>query len=427
MRAGQQLELFSAAFGLAASAALHIAAFAYIASATAHFDFDFALTLPAEVEFGVADGMEFAAAPSQARTEAGGAIDDRPKAEPTDAVIIDGGVPDTDTDADEDTDADADIDAETGAGTDAVSAPALEGPSRLPPGAQLALRIDMKRVRESPLGPDVAQFLQGVPDWQLILDGSGIDPVADLDRLLVATPNLQRSKLVLAGKHHHDPKFVRTSVKRLARTRGKSVRWKPRYGVPTAPWLNRDQTERTIALLSAQHFSITRRQDLQRVLALAKARELRDAEEEGLVAAQGADALLSMGPGEALALEIEGVHRFVLGSIKNVPVRLRVAVRETGSDQATVSVLATYATPVEAAEAASYWKKVATFYSKQLVLSLAGFGKTLRRMDFQNDGERVRVAFTLNADQIRFILSYAEGRLRGSGGATRPRQPRQEW
>jgi hypothetical protein len=377
--------------------------------------------------------MEFAAAPSQARTEAGGAIDDGPKAEPTDAVIIDGGVPDTgtdadqDTDADGDTDADADIDAETGVGTDAVSAPALEGPSRLPPGAQLALRIDMKRVRESPLGPDVAQFLQGVPDWQLILDGSGIDPVADLDRLLVATPNLQRSKLVLAGKHHHDPQFVRTSVKRLARTRGKSIRWKPRYGVPTAPWLNRDQTKRTIALLSTQHFSITRRQDLQRVLALAKARELRDAEEEGLVAAQGADALLSMGPGEALALEIEGVHRFVLGSIKNVPVRLRVAVRETGSDQATVSVLATYATPVEAAEAASYWKKVATFYSKQLVLSLAGFGKTLRRMDFQNDGERVRVAFTLNADQIRFILSYAEGRLRGSGGATRPRQPRQEW
>ena len=50
----------------------------------------------------------------------------------------------------------------------------------MPPGAQLALRIDMKRVRESPLGPDVTRFLHGVPDWQLILAGSGIDPVADL-------------------------------------------------------------------------------------------------------------------------------------------------------------------------------------------------------------------------------------------------------
>jgi hypothetical protein len=285
----------------------------------------------------------------------------------------------------------------------------------------------MKRVRESPLGPDVTRFLHGVPDWQLILAGSGIDPVADLDRLLVATPNLQRSKLVLAGKHRRDATFARKSVKRLAQSRGKTVRWKPRYGVQTAPWYNRDRTPRTIALLSTHHFSITRRQDLRRVLALSKARELRDAEEEGLVAARGPDALLSMGPEEALALEVEGVHRFIVGSVKNVPARLRLAVRETGPNEATVSALATYATPLEAREAATYWKKVATFYSKQLIVSLAGFGKTLRRMDFQANEERVTVTFKLNPDQIRFILSYAEGRLRGSGGATQPRQPRQEW
>jgi hypothetical protein len=291
----------------------------------------------------------------------------------------------------------------------------------------LALRIDMKRVRESPLGPDVTQFLRGVPDWQLILAGSGIDPVADLDRLLVATPNLQRSKLVLAGKHGREEGFARQSVKRLARSRGKGVRWKQRFGVPTAPWHNRDQTLRIIALLSTQHFSITRRQDLQRVLALAQTRELRDAKKEGLVAARGPDALLSMGPEEALALEVEGVHRFVIGSVKNVPVRLRVAVRETGPNEATVSALATYASVAEAQQAAAYWKNVATFYSKQLILTLAGFGKTLRRMDFQTDEQRVSVTFKLNADQIRFVLSYAEGRLRGSGGATQPRQPRDEW
>lgn len=423
MRAGQQLEVFSAAFGVAASAALHIAAFAYVASATAQFDFDFDLTLPAEVEFGVAEGMELGGAPTLPAAHAGGTAETEPKATPSDAVIIDAGVQDTeaDTDANTDTDTDAAPDADTD------TAPALDGPSRLPPGAHLALRIDMKRVRESPLGPDVTRFLRGVPDWQLILDGSGIDPVADLDRLLVATPNLERSKLVLAGKHRGDATFARRSVKRLARTRGKTVRWKSRYGVPTAPWLNRDRTARTIALLSAHHFSITRRQDLQRVLALTKAREIRDADKEGLVAAHGPDALLSMGPGEALALEVEGVHRFVVGSVKNVPARLRVAVRETGPDEATVSVLATYATALEAREAASYWTKVATFYSKQLIVSLAGFGKTLRRMDLEADGERVTATFTLNADQIRFILSYAEGRLRGSGGATRPRQPRQEW
>ncbi|KPK52213.1 MAG: hypothetical protein AMJ63_10030 [Myxococcales bacterium SG8_38_1] len=353
MRAGQQLEVVSATFGLAASAVLHFAAFAYIASAAAQFDFDFAITLPAEVEFGIAEGMELAGAPTQASSSAGGVVEAGPKAAPSDAVIIDAGVAETDTraDAGANTDADTDADADMAADTDADAVSTLDGPSRLPPGAHLALRIDMKRVRESPLGPDVTHFLRGVPDWQLILDGSGIDPVADLDRLLVATPNLERSKLVLAGKHRRDATFARGSVKRLARARGKSVRWKSRYGVPTAPWLNQDQTPRTIALLSPHHFSITRRQDLQRVLALAKAREDRDAHQEGLLAAHGPDALLSMGLGEALALEVEGVHRFVIGSIKNVPARLRVAVRETGPDEATVSVLATYPTPLAAREA----------------------------------------------------------------------------
>jgi hypothetical protein len=418
MRAGQQLEMFSAAFGLAASAALHIAAFVYLANATSHFDFDFALTLPAEVELGVTEGVDLALGGTGPNTDSDPNTDTNPDMDATSDANPE---PDRERDRDRERDPDPDVEAEP------VAAPTLEGPSRLPPGAQLALRIDMKRVRDSALGSDVTSFLRGVPDWQLILEGSGIDPVADLDRLLVATPNLDRSKLVLAGKHRRDAAFARASVKRLAHARGKSVRWRRRYGVPTAAWLNRDRTPRTIALLDAHHFSITRRQDLQRVLALAKARELRDPHQEGLVAARGPAALLSMGPGEALALEVEGVHRFVLGSVKNVPLRLRVAVRETGSDEATVSVLATYDTSLAAREAASYWKDVATFYSKQLIVSLAGFGKTLRHMDFEASEERVRLTFTLNADQIRFILSYAEGRLRGSGGATRPRAPREEW
>ncbi|NNK06075.1 MAG: hypothetical protein HKP50_02080 [Myxococcales bacterium] len=421
MSTGQQLEAFSTTFGLVASLTAHLLAFAYISSATAQYDFDFALTLPTEVEFGFTGEIEMAA--DSAPPRATSAPDPRwaGKAEAPEAQPIDAGVPMVDTDAGADTDAGTD----TGAGTDPdsspVASPTLSGPSRIPPGAQLALRVDLRRVRESPLGPDVTAFLRGVPDWQLLLDGSGIDPVADLDRLLVATPNLQRSKLVLAGRHRRGEGFARKSVKRLARSRGRSPRWRRRFGIPTAAWHNLDQTPRTIALLSTKHFSITRRQDLERVLAIANARELRDANSEGLVEASGPDALLSMGPEEAVSLEIEGVHRFVIGSVRHLPIRLRVAVRETGADEATVSVLATYESDALAGVAAVYWKKVATFYSQQLIMSLAGFGKTLRRMDFTPDANRIRVSFALNADQIRFILSYAEGRLQGSSGASRTR------
>jgi hypothetical protein len=412
-----------------ASAAVHLAAFAYLASATAQFDFDFELTLPTEVEFGLTGEMEVAAAPTPPLPQ--GAPDPRwsrapgqdeqdPRADAGVPMLTDAGA-DTDTDTEADAGADTDTDADTDMDTGPVAASALTGPSRIPPGAQLALRVDMRRVRESPLAPDVTSFLQGIPDWQLLLLGSGIDPVADLDRLLVATPNLERSKLVLAGRHRRDATFTRKSVGRLARSRGKGVRWKQRYGVPTARWHNLDQTPRTIALLSAHHFSITRRQDLERVLAMTKARELRDADEEGLVTARGPDALLSMGPEEVISLEVEGVHRFVMGNIRHIPVRLRIAVRETGPDEATVTVLATYGSDSLAQAAAVYWKKVAQFYSQQLIMTLAGFGKRLRRMELTPEDDRIRVSFTLDADQVRFILSYAEGRLRGaSPRRTRP-------
>jgi hypothetical protein len=424
MRTGQHIEAFSTTFGLVASAAIHLAAFAYIASATAHFNFDFEIALPAEVEFGLTGEMEMAAA---APPRATGASDPRwagKVSQDGEDPLVDAGVPmDADAGTDAGTDADADTDAEVGP----VAPSTISGPSRIPPGAQLALRVDMKRVRESPLAPDVTSFLRGVPDWQLLLDGSGIDPVGDLDRLLVATPNLQRSKLVLAGRHRREAGFARKSVKRLAGSRGKGVRWQQRYGVATAPWYNRDRTPRTIALLSAHHFSITRRQDLERVLAMTKARELRDPNKEGLVAARGPDALLSMGPDEAISLEVEGVHRFIIGSIKHVPVRLRLAVSETGPDEATVSVLATYASESDASDASVYWKKVAQFYSQQLIMTLSGFGKTLRRMELTPEEDRIQLSFKLSADQIRFILSYAEGRLRGAAPGTpaaKPSRPR---
>ena len=427
MRTGQHLEAFSTTFGIVASVALHIAALAYITTAAAHFDFDFELTLPAEVEFGLTGEMAMAAAP--APPSATGAPDARRTPTPGDQErdpVPDAGVPldsDSDSDSEPEPDTETDAGAEVGTGTDIVSPPTLAGPSRIPPGAQLALRIDMKRVRESPLAPDVTAFLRGVPDWQLLLEGSGIDPVADLDRLLVATPNLQRSKLVLAGRHRRDESFARDSAKRLARSRGKPVRWRRLYGVSAAPWYNRDHTPRTIALLSAHHFSITRRQDLQRVLAMTNARELRDAKKEGLVAARGPDALLSMGPDEVISLEIEGVHHFVIGRIKHVPIRLRLAVRETGPDEATVRVMAVYASENDARAASIYWKKVAAFYSQQLIMTLAGFGKTLRRMDLEPQEDRIQLSFTLDADQIRFILSYAEGRLHGA--APSPARPKE--
>ncbi len=416
MRAGQQLEARAIAVALFGSLVLHTLMLAYLASKTAQYNFDFELTLPAEVEFGIAEGMTevLAVGPAVTDLDTDPSSDEAQSAGPADPEEQAPEPPANDEAEEKPEDPTQPI---------PVGPPAVTGPSRLPPGAQLALRIDMERIRNSPLGPDVTAFLMAVPDWQLLLSGSGIDPVEDLDRLLIASPNLERSKLVLAGRHRRGEDFTTASVSQLAKSRGKRAPWKAQLGVRVAPWHNLDSTRRTIAELSPVHFSITRPQDLRRVLALAAARELRNPEEEDVLLAKGPDALLSMGPDEALSVEIEGVPRFVRGNLEAIPERLRVAVRETDADEATVLVLATFASEESAEKAAAYWSRVADFYSEQLVVTLAGFGKTLRLLKLEPSGQRIRFSFTLNADQIRFILSYLEGRLGAAGATSRPPRP----
>ena len=412
--------------GVLASVAMHSLVFLSLGF-VAPYDFDFEIALPNEVEFGLTEAVEMAhvadsrrAAPVAARAETGAETEAEAEAEP-----------DAGTEAEAEAETEAEAEAETEAETETdealIAEPTIEGPSRIPAGAHLALRIDMARIRRSPLSADVNRFLAAVPDWQLLLDGSGIDPVSDLDRLLIATPNLQRAKLVLAGRHRRGAKFTEQRVKTLAKTRGKSARWTTKRGVRTARWHNLDATLRTIAVLGPKHFAITRPGDLPRVLALAKARENRNAKREGLEEARGADSLLSMGPDEALSLEIEGVHRFIVGNVQHVPERLRIAVRETDANEATVDALATYASIAEATAAVAFWKRVRDHYAQQPVIHLMSLGSVLTRMEIRVDSERLRMSTKLNAHQIRMILSYIEGALVGSSleqsPPSRPTQP----
>src|SRR4051794_21699416 len=85
---------------------------------------------------------------------------------------------------------------------DAPSAPGEPALAAFAPaGAQIALRVNMARIRDSELAPDVRTLLEAVPDWRLILGGSGIDPLRDLERLYLASPDLKRSSVIIAGEY----------------------------------------------------------------------------------------------------------------------------------------------------------------------------------------------------------------------------------
>lgn len=281
--------------------------------------------------------------------------------------------------------------------------------SRLPPGAQIAIRVDMTRIRASAVAEDIRALLAAVPDWKALLDGSGIDPVDQLDRLLIATPNLQRSKIVLAGRFIGDPALVDEAVARLAEARGVTAKWSMRDGVRVAPWANLDETKRVIALVGPSHFTITRPEDLARVLAIAAARaQDKDAKPRNEKDEHPADALLSMEEGEGLSLEVEGVERFVRKAKRGVPQRLRLSAVEIPGPKVELRVRMTFADGDSAEDAQRFWTAQRDAYARNALVALLGLSSPLRDATLELVAEELRIKATLTVEQTRLIIGYVK-------------------
>ena len=435
-----------ALFGAAVSLALHLGVGFYVGGHEAPplaFEFE----IPVDVEFGISDEMMVAARqdePEVPETQEVESVETADGENIADAGALDAGVLDAGVDAgpadagpadagpeDASTD-DEEVDGGT-PGSDA-SADGDGGTSRIPPGAQLAIRMDMERIRASRLAPQVRTLLETIPDWRLILDGSGIEPTTDLDRLLIATPNLQRAQLVMAGRHSHLDEgraFMDRTVEQMAQARGVRVRWRREEGVDVADWPNEDTTERVVAVVGPRHFTITRPEDLVRVLGIAQVRAEREADEaEGDETAglggEGADALLSMGEGEAFSLEAEGIQNFVRSAradVAHLPERIRLGLADTGQG-VSVRGVAHYPSENTAAAAAEFW---AAERDRQMEAMPTFVRMMVPRVAIEADGDEVRIdsdaSYVAAIAGIGRITGMLAARRRGPAPSTNARNP----
>lgn len=415
--------------GLVASLVLHVALVAWVIARTELPDVGFTLSLPMDVELGMTEGVRVASSappspppppstppPSGAHGE--GASDG---GVPSDASVDAGHRRRRPRDAGSDGAEELVASAEADAAVDAVGDRSGLA-AYAPPGAQIALRLDMARIRSSPLAPDVRQLLAAIPDWQLLLEGSEIDPLADLDRLMIATPNLQRERLVMSGRWVGDDAKVRDAVARLAAARGVPAEWRRQRGIDVAPWANADETERVIALVGPSEFTITRPTDLPRILAIAHARRL-ERRQDGGPDPGDADALLAMGEGNALEIDIEGARRFVQGPTEDVPERLHVGVTQRADGGASVYASGTFETPERASASRDVWDRMRDRAARSPVLALVGLDTTLREATLTADGATLRFHAELGERELRLILAFLGSQLAQRAPLTPPPLP----
>ena len=387
--------------GLSLSLALH--ALVIIAARAVELpDSGFEFTLPSSIELGLAEATEAAlpaAAPSQEEEPAGAGAGSSGS-----GAQLDGGVPLPDGGAGDGgvrrrrrRDAGAD-------GGEAIGvASASDGPvAFLPAGAQIALRVDMDRVRASPLADDVRHLLGLVPEWEMMLSGSEVRPVDDLSRVLVATPNFQRASMVVAGALADGAPDAESVVARMSAAHGQALEWSDEAGVPSASWPALDGAPRRVAVLDPRHFVVSRPDDLPRVLAIAAART--NAGEPS-----AAEALLAMREREALSVEVEGVAHFIRRTpCPATPTRVRASLVE---DEAGVRVDAEAV--FEDAEGADGSRGcLEALRDRYLgIARLFGFGSALEEATLALDGAQLRAQTTLSIDQLSRLLAMATGAL----------------
>lgn len=437
MRAEHALRALAIALGL--SVVLHAVIGIVVRDALTAPSFDFDLELPDTVELGLTDEMEAApvlpneepplevAATTPSGSQGSGGFDGGVPHEAGvgDAGVDDAGLSDAGGDAGRRRRRDAGVDAgplvaasETGGEGEANA--------RIPAGAQIALRLDLAIVRASPLSRDVAALLAAIPDWQLVLEGSGLDPLVDLDRVLLASPNLQRAQMVMAGEHAHAAEgedgtaWMRGVVERFGVARGAPTPWRDELGVQVAPWPNVDETSRVVAILGPRHFALCRSEDLERVLAIAMARDAAQAaqaaeaaESPDEVRTRGAAALLSMEPDEALSLEVEGARQFLRrGDPTLFPARVRTSMSREGENHVKLRVWARYDDADQAERAMEYWNAQREALAGQTMVSLLGFSGPLRDASVVREEGELRVESLLTHRQVRAILGFLEGAVR---------------
>ena len=434
-----------AAIALAISLALHAGVIGYVLWTTSTPDLGFDFQIPMDVEFGMSDAVSVsqgASAPAEVPSpQEASASGEGPGAAldggvPTDAGPEDAGAPDAGRrrrDAGPPRLAEEEGPGRGAEGEGSGAEGEGNGVSFLPAGSQIALRLDVARVRASPLGPDVRNLLSAMPDWQALLDGSGIDPLDDLDRLLVASPNLQRSRLIAAGRATGDEASIRAAAERLAEADGAEVHWRRMAGVPVADWHGRDETERVVALVGPRHFVIARPEDVARVVAVAHARADRERDDEERPTEHPADALLSMEEGEGLSLEVEGFRNFARARPRRrspldmLPVRLRMGLSETPEGAVATRIVGHFESAEQASAAADYWNRAREAYAHNVITNVLGLAPILNRMRVHAEDEGLHADVDIQVAEMRRLINLVRGffqdRARMQQGAAAPPSP----
>ncbi len=270
------------------------------------------------------------------------------------------------------------------------------------PNANVRLYVDTEKVRNHALGPRIGSLLAQVPQWKDFFGPTKIDPIRDIDRVLIAGPQLRDSSEVAAVlRYNLQQREVEAAVDELVKRSGGA--WLD--GPAKAATARADRADRVFVFVPENLVAVVPETAKKSTLDLAK-RKLE------LPAIKG-DAVLTVHVATPYRVFIGLPFRFP-ESVKS----MKASVSPTSDGGARVVLLGIDESKEAAERNASLIESQVLLASTprglQAGLAKALFGapdKYLESVEFRSEDEKIHGVITITAAQLDGILNLVRGVL----------------
>jgi len=278
-------------------------------------------------------------------------------------------------------------------------------------GDTVTMRLDMVRVRESAVSSDIGSLIRSYPTWNDLLGRSGIDPIADFERVLVTSQGAGTDDATMVIVHNLTEAQVREAVLQMSVDEGAPPQWREVDGFDVVEWPAETETPRLVVIAGPHELVVTTEAELEAVVAVAHDHRLRrEADEVVEPALELADDVIAT----VRASEISDRFR---ARIQHPPDSFEVELRDDPEEpeRMNLSLRGAYPDAAAAEQARAWADEQRRFYAGQMLVRAVGLNRPLEEATIAVDGVNLTIDASFTEEEVQRVLGLLAFAQVGAG------------
>lgn len=281
-------------------------------------------------------------------------------------------------------------------GSEALSTPPR---SFLPDAVRVRMRIDVTRIRRSPAAPDLGSALMATESFRAWAGSSGLDPIRDLDGILIGGDALYSDRRVIVLRYVGDESALRDRILRMGIDRGVTPTWREVSGFAVVDYPDASLPVPHVVVLTAPHeLVLAPLDDLDRILSVAQDHAARRVADEAI------EPQLAFQDHEVMSVESQDAMPTYAGYPEGPA---RFTVRMTDNEDGThaeLDVHGEFTSEEACTHARTYLETQRAAYADHMLVRAAQLDRPLREATFTQAGAALDIHADFTADELRRAL-----------------------